>query len=110
MFVAGRISPFMIVADQVATNWQEHLQGVTHVDATARPQTVAAEVNPVYWRLIDQHRAATGLPAIVNTSFNGEDEPIVCTPKDAVRAFLRGGADVLCLGPFLAERPSEKVS
>jgi len=106
-FASGRISPFMIVAARVSPGWRERMPGVTHVDDSARPQTVDRDVDPVYWRLIDQHSAATGVPAVINTSFNGDDEPIVCTPAEAIRTFLRGRADALCLGQFVATRPSE---
>jgi carbamoyltransferase len=95
----------MIVSDRVRPEWTERLGGVTHIDGSARPQTVEPAIDYLYWSLLSAFRRRTGLPAVVNTSFNGEDEPIVCTPDDAVRTFLRRGADALCVGPYIAERP-----
>jgi carbamoyltransferase len=105
VFASGRESPFMIVSDRVRPEWRERLAGVTHVDGSARPQTVDPTVNPLYWSLLSAFHRRTGLPAVVNTSFNGEDEPIVCTPDEAIRTFLRRGGDALCIGPYIAERP-----
>lgn len=86
------------------TRWmRENCPGVVHVDGTARPQLVDREENPSFWRIIDAYRRRTGLPAIVNTSFNMHEEPIVCSPDDAVRAFRASELDYLALGPFLAE-------
>ena len=79
---------------------------MVHVDGTARPQLVREEDNPGDYRIIQEFKRLTGLPAIVNTSFNLHKEPIVCTPEDAVRASLIGHVDVLAIGPFLAMNPS----
>lgn len=85
------------------TDWmRENCPGVVHVDGTARPQLVDREESPSYWRLIDAYRRRTGLPVIVNTSFNMHEEPIVCSPADAVRAFEASRLDYLSIGPFLA--------
>jgi carbamoyltransferase len=102
----GGDAPFMIVADRIAVDWRERVPGVVHVDGSARPHTVDRAVQPAYWSMIEHFRRLTGLPAVINTSFNDEREPIVCSPADAVRTFLRSGADILCLGPYLAHRPS----
>jgi carbamoyltransferase len=74
---------------------------VTHVDYSARIQTVHADTNPDYHRLIAEFERLTGCPLVVNTSFNVRGEPIVCTPEDAYRCFLRTEMDALVLGPFL---------
>ena len=74
---------------------------VTHVDGTARIQTVSEDRNPLYYRLIREFDAQTGCPVLVNTSFNVRGEPIVCTPEDAYRCFRRTHMDVLVLGSFL---------
>jgi carbamoyltransferase len=77
------------------------IPAVTHVDYSARVQTVSAETNPRYHRLIQEMEHLTGCAVIVNTSFNVRGEPIVCTPEDAYRCFQRTEMDVLSLGPFL---------
>jgi carbamoyltransferase len=76
--------------------------GVVHVDGTARPQLVSESDNPSYYRIIKEFKKLTGMSCIVNTSFNIHEEPIVCTPQDAIRAFKIGHLDVLAVGPFLA--------
>ena len=88
------------------TDWfWEKCPGVVHVDGTARPQIIDRAESPAYWTIIDEYRRRTGLPAIINTSFNMHEEPIVCSPQDAVRAFLKSRLDYLALGPFLAVGP-----
>jgi carbamoyltransferase len=104
VFESGRHSPFMIVADRVSPSWCSRISAVVHVDGTARPQTVDREVEPAYWSVIDGFHKRTGLPALINTSFNDEREPIVCSPADAIATFARNGADALCLGPYLIEK------
>lgn len=79
--------------------------GVVHVDRTARPQLVSATDNPSYHRIISEFKRLTGCSTIVNTSFNIHEEPIVCTPEDAIRAFRQGHLDVLAIGPFVAKNP-----
>jgi carbamoyltransferase len=100
----GGSAPFMIVADRIRPQWHDRVPGIVHVDGSARPHTVDRSVQPAYWALIAEHKRLTGLPAVINTSFNDEAEPIVCTPGEALATFRRGGADALCLGPYLIER------
>jgi carbamoyltransferase len=69
---------------------------VVHVDGTARPQMVSRETNPRYWGLIEEFRKLTGIPMLLNTSFNVQ-EPIVCTPEDAIRTFEKANFDALVL-------------
>lgn len=89
------------------TNWmKQHCPAVVHVDGTARPQLIAREVNPSYYAIVDEYRKLTGLPSIINTSFNMHEEPIVCTPGDAIRSFMTGNLDYLAIGPYLLEHPS----
>ena len=76
----------------------------THVDGTGRLQTVSRQTNPRYWALIKEFEKLTGVPVLLNTSFN-ENEPIVLTPKEAIDCFLRTRMDVLALGNFLIEKP-----
>jgi len=81
---------------------RENCPAVVHVDGTARPQFVTQEINPSAHRILGYYEELSGVPLLVNTSFNMHEEPIVCTPEDAVRAFLASGLDFLALGPFLA--------
>ena len=96
---------FMTITQDCSEEMRRNCGGVVHVDGTARPQLVRQQDNPGYYKIIQEFEKLTGLPAIVNTSFNLHEEPIVCTPEDAVRAFLIGHLDVLAVGPFLAMNP-----
>src|SRR5258706_133659 len=97
-------SPFMILTAQVRPAKRSIIPSVTHVDGTARPQTVEKEINPLYWRLIDEMRKCTGVPVILNTSFNLRGEAIVHTPTDAIRTFFSSGMDALAIGSYLVEK------
>lgn len=97
-------SPFMILTAQVRPEKRCIIPAVTHVDGSARPQTVEKDVNPLYWRLIDEFGNRTGVPVIMNTSFNLRGEAIVHTPTDAVRTFFSSGMDALSIGSFLVEK------
>jgi carbamoyltransferase len=94
-------SPFMILTAQVRPEKRSIIPSVTHVDGSARPQTVEKEINPLYWRLIDEFGKRTGVPVIMNTSFNLRGEAIVCTPTDAICTFFSSGMDALVIGSFL---------
>jgi Carbamoyltransferase C-terminus len=96
---------FMTITFGCTKHMRERAPGVVHVDGTARPQLVGATDNPGYRRIIEEFMHLTGLPCVVNTSFNIHEEPIVCSPPDAVRAFVQGNLDMLAIGPFLAEGP-----
>ncbi len=88
------------------TPWMaERCPGVVHVDGTARPQLVRREDNPSFHRIIEAYRERTGVPVIINTSFNMHEEPIVRSPEDAVRAFLQSSLDYLAIGDFLVPGP-----
>lgn len=88
------------------TDWmKEHSPAAVHVDGTARPQLVTPQSNPSYHKLIAAYERRTGIPVVINTSFNMHEEPIICTPQDAVRAFLLGNLDYLAAGPFLVPHP-----
>jgi carbamoyltransferase len=97
-------SPFMILTAQVRAEKRGVIPAVAHVDGSARPQTVEKEVNPLYWRLIDEFGKRTGVPVLMNTSFNLRGEAIVNTPTDAVRTFFSSGMDALSIGGFLVEK------
>jgi carbamoyltransferase len=97
-------SPFMILTAQVRPEKRSVIPSVTHVDGSARPQTVESEINPLYYRLIDEFGKRTGVPVIMNTSFNLRGEAIVHTPTDAIRTFFSSGMDAMVLGSFLVEK------
>lgn len=97
-------SPFMILTAQVKPEKRIVIPSVTHVDGSARPQTVEKEINPLFWRLIDEFGKRTGVPVVMNTSFNLRGEAIVHTPTDAVRTFFSSGMDALLIGSFLVEK------
>jgi carbamoyltransferase len=97
-------SPFMILTAQVRPEKRSVIPAVTHVDGSARPQTVERDVNPLYWRLIHEFGQRTGVPVIMNTSFNLRGEPIVSSPTDAIRTFFSSGMDALVIGSFVVEK------
>jgi carbamoyltransferase len=103
-FASDYPSPVMLLVYDVLEHRRAEVPAITHVDGTARVQTVAQEDNPIYWRLIKAFEALTGVPMVVNTSFNDNDEPIVCTPEDAIRCFRKTDLDGLAIGPFWVER------
>lgn len=97
---------YMLLVCQVRPDKKAQIPAVTHVDGTARVQTVSEEDNPLYWRLISEFKNVTGVPVILNTSFNVKDEPIVDSPVDAIRCFFSTGLDCLVMGPYLiSKRP-----
>lgn len=88
------------------TDWmRERCGGVVHVDGTARPQLVRQEDNPSFRSIIEEYGQRTGVPVVINTSFNIHEEPIVRSPRDAVRAFLDSRLDYLAIGDYLVEGP-----
>ena len=96
-------SPFMNVIAPVRAEKRDLIPAVTHVDGTARIQTVTKTANPRYWALLDRFEQKTGIPVLLNTSFNIQ-EPIVNTPAEAVDCFLRSKADVLVMGDYFISR------
>jgi len=119
-------SPYMLLVAEVAKDkrikCEEDLQGleklkvkrseipaVTHVDYSARIQTVSRDTNPLYWEIIEAFRKRTGCPVIVNTSFNVRGEPIVCTPEDSYRCFMRTEMDYLVLENFVLSKDRQSV-
>jgi carbamoyltransferase len=86
---------------------RSEIPAVTHVDYSARIQTVRHETNPLYWEIIEAFRQATGCPVIVNTSFNVRGEPIVCTPEDSYRCFMRTEMDYLVLETCLLDKEEQ---
>ena len=103
-FVGADVSPFMLFVHDVVRARAPRIPGVCHVDGTARIQTVNRAQHPLYHRLIAAFRRRTGVPVLVNTSFNTQGEPIVCTPQDAVRCFMTSPLDALVIGPYILEK------
>ena len=95
--------PFMMQVYQFREERRPQVPAVTHVDGSGRLQTVTADTNPRYYRLIEAFRNATGVPMVLNTSFN-ENEPVVCTPQEALACFIRTRMDRLVLGDFVVRR------
>jgi carbamoyltransferase len=97
-------SPFMTLAYSVRPEKRDKIPAPTHVDGTGRLQTVARDANPRYWKLIKAFEQLTGVPVVLNTSFN-DNEPIVCRPEEALDCFQRTQMDALVLGDLLITRP-----
>ena len=96
--------PFMTITCNVKPEWRARIPAVVHVDGTARPQTVSRATNPLYWDLIEAYRRRSGIPLVLNTSFNVHEEPIVCFPENAVQALAEDRIDCLALGSCWAEK------
>lgn len=103
-FALNGDSPFMLFAPNVHPGKRDVIPAVTHVDGTARAQTVSAERYPLFHRLISEVGRISGVPVVLNTSFNIKGEPIVCAPIDAVRCFLHTDIDYLAIGRFLVRK------
>jgi carbamoyltransferase len=99
-------APYMILTFNVRADKRHVIPAVTHADNTARVQTVSRRTNPRYWDVIRAFGDITGVPVVMNTSFNLKGEPIVCTPKDAIRTFYSSGLDVLVLGDQVVAKES----
>jgi carbamoyltransferase len=102
---ARNTARFMTIAFDGTANMRQECPGVVHIDGTARPQILSRSDNPPYYRILEEFHRLTGIASIVNTSFNLHEEPIVCTPQDAIRAYQIGHLDMLAIGPFLAVHP-----
>jgi carbamoyltransferase len=100
-FENGISSPFMTLTFDVREARRREIASITHVDGTARIQTVGARTNPRFHRLISEFGKLTGIPMVINTSFNVKGQPIVCTPRDAVSTFYMTGMDYLVLGDYV---------
>jgi carbamoyltransferase len=103
-FVGAVHDPFMIQVYPVRPDKREVIPAVTHVDGSGRLQSVSRESNPRYWQLISAFNERTGVPVLLNTSFN-ENEPIVERPEQALDCFLRTDMDVLVMGPHVLRKP-----
>jgi carbamoyltransferase len=99
-------SPFMVQAYKIKPHQRARIPAVTHEDGTGRLQTVERDVNPLYWKLLNRFGELSGVPILINTSFN-ENEPIVNTPAQALDCFLRTKMDALCIGSFLLVKSAD---
>jgi len=100
-------SPYMLLTVPVHASKRPQIPAVTHVDGSARIQTVHEDTNPLYHRLLQAFFERTGCPLLVNTSFNVRGEPIVCTPEDAFRCFMGTGLDTLAIGDCFLEKDQQ---
>ncbi len=126
-FELERSSPYMLLVAPVAEGLRERLPegygelplwerlycrrstlpAITHVDYSARVQSIRRETNPRYWRLVEAFRERHGCPVVVNTSFNVRGEPVVCTPEDAYLCFMRTEMDYLVLGNMVLRKTEQ---
>jgi carbamoyltransferase len=97
-------SPFMLLTFTVRKEWRERLAAATHIDHTVRSQTVTRDTNSRFYSMIEKFRDLTGIPAVMNTSFNDRGEPIVMSPRDALRTFFSTGLDALAIGDFVVRK------
>ena len=101
-YQAGRFpAEFMTITFDVKKSWRDRISAVVHVDGTARPHVVKKSVSPSYYKIIEEYEKLTGIPVILNTSFNLHEEPIVCKPEDAVKAFEQGRLDAVAIGNMI---------
>lgn len=103
---AEHTAEFMTVTFDCTPFMRDNCPAAVHIDGTARPQLIRREVNEGYYDILKEYEKLSGIPSLINTSFNMHEEPIVNSPKDAVRAFLDGNLDYLVLGPFLVKHPT----
>jgi len=103
-FSGASVSPFMLFVYDVLPEKAHLIPAVRHVDGTARIQTINRQQHPLYYDLIKAFQERTGVPVLVNTSFNTRGEPIVCTPRDAIECFWTSPLDALVIGSFLLEK------
>jgi len=98
---AERTAEYMTITFECTKKMKINSSGVVHIDGTARPQLIKREVNSFYYDIIKYFYELSGIPSLVNTSFNMHEEPIVCNPDEAIKAFQQSKIDVLSLGPYL---------
>ena len=94
----------MTIAVGVTDFMKERMPAAVHIDGTARPQLMTREINPLYYDILKNYEKLTGLPTLVNTSFNMHEEPIVCAPEDAIKAYEASRLDALVIGNYLVTR------
>ncbi len=100
---AEHAATFMTITFDCTEYMKKTSPAAVHIDGTARPQLVHKDINPSFYKIISEYHKLTGIPSVINTSFNMHEEPIVCTPYDAIRAFKLGRLEYLAIGNFLVE-------
>lgn len=95
---------FMTITFDMKKSWAKKAPAVAHIDGTARPQLVRKESNPKYHALISEYKKLTGIPLVINTSYNVHEEPIVCRPEEAIKSLVSGVVDALAIGDYLAKK------
>src|SRR5205807_9872429 len=100
-----KAAEFMTLTFDCTEDMKRLCPAAVHVDGTARPQLVSERTNPSFHRILRGYFERSGIPALINTSFNMHEEPIVCSPADAIRASLMGNIDYLAIGPLLVPHP-----
>jgi carbamoyltransferase len=106
---AEHAAEFMTVTFDVKPEWKARIPAVVHVDGTARPQIVRADRNRLYHKLISRYSQLSGIPLVLNTSFNVHEEPIVCSPAEGVRAVAEDRIDALAIGTFWVDNPKQSA-
>jgi len=104
-FIQYTCAPFMIITFDANEMAKHDIPAVVHIDKTSRPQIVSPKTNHRFYRLLAEFKKLTGVPVLLNTSFNVKGEPIVCTPQDALRTFFATGMDALVIGKYLIVKP-----
>jgi carbamoyltransferase len=105
-FTNATASPFMLFVYDVVPDKADRIPAVRHVDGTARIQTINRTQHPLYYDVLKAFQMRTGVPVLINTSFNTRSEPIVCSPRDAIECFWSSPLDALVIGSFLLEKPA----
>jgi carbamoyltransferase len=96
--------PYMLFTAQVKEEYKKVLPAITHVDGSARIQTVNKNDHPLYWKLINEFEKKSNIPILLNTSFNVKGQPIVCSPEDAVKTLLSTDIDALFIGQYYVKK------
>jgi len=100
-----KTAEFMTITFDCTDEMKQMCPAAVHIDGTARPQLVSSETNASFHRLLTAYESITGIPSLINTSFNMHEEPIVCSPQDAIRAFMEGRIDILSIGSYVVPHP-----
>jgi carbamoyltransferase len=104
VFESDVYSPHMLVTTMVKEAWRNKIPAVVHIDGSARHQSVTEESNPKFYKLIKGFYNQTGVPVLLNTSFNGPGEPIIETPGDAIKTFVSRNLDILVINNFIISK------
>jgi carbamoyltransferase len=97
-------SCYMLYAPRVKPSMEKRVPASTHIDGTSRVPTVSRDQDRLFYKLLKEFEALSGVPVLINTSFNVKGEPIVCTPEDAINCFLKTDIDYLAIGDYIVEK------